>query len=242
MTEHTSEFFDGIFNANSGYVEEVFARYTSNPLSVGADWRAYFDGFQDGLSTTDKTTVQLTENTLSNSDLTFEFGAASLVEAYRKFGYLQARTNPLPIAIPECAALKLEPVGLSSADLERTTGAGSLLGLPGRQTLKSLLAILDKDFCGSVGAEIEHVANPTERQWLRAEFAAISRSVPGATRKQIYAELAKADALEKTIATQFIGKKRFSIEGADAQIPAIETVIDVCAQGGTQEFSIAMAH
>ena len=268
MTLNTSEFFNGIFSANSGYVDEVFARYQSNPESVSAEWRAYFEGFREGFgtaakiaehapglnevlgtlgnrggTTTTKTSSPAPEQFQSQTtDLSFQLKAAALVDAYRKFGFLQAHTNPLPVPVVKHASVSLSAVGLSESDLQNKTFAGTLVGLQAGISLAELVAALEQRFCGSVGAEIEHVANPEERTWLRDRFARIYEAVPAQTRKSIYTELAKADALEKTIHTKFIGKKRFSIEGADAQIPAIETVIDVCAAAGAQEFSLAMAH
>jgi 2-oxoglutarate dehydrogenase E1 component len=108
--------------------------------------------------------------------------------------------------------------------------------------LSQLITELETRFAGTVGAEIEHIDNTDERTWLRKEFSHIYNPVDSSIQKHLYTELARADALEKTIATKYIGKKRFSIEGADAQIPALESFLEESAKLGSQEFVVGMAH
>lgn len=254
-----SENFSAIFQANAAFVEEMFLKYRENPMSVSEGWRAYFEGFHEGFETAVKLrpeeahtngngnghAMPYTNGThaahVPADQLTFENRAAQLVHAYLTFGHLQANLNPLGIEPSAHAALAPETYGLSSADLARTTAAGVPVGID-PCSFGDLLAALTRRFCGTVGVEVQHIADPVERKFIYDGLSLVGNPADANTQLALYTELAKADALEKTIATKFIGKKRFSIEGADAQIPALETVFDVGSELGAQEFAVGMAH
>lgn len=242
---HNHKSFDSIYQLNSAYVEDMFSKYQSNPDSVSAEWRSYFSGFFDGCKHGGSQT------SASAQSISFEFAVAKLVLAYKHFGHLKAKLNPLLPEDPEAhvSTPELEELfnpssySLKKDDLSRQTSAGSLCGLSGSCSVEELIQILNSIFCSTVGVEFEHVSNVTEREWLYSEFFNLQKeSVSLQTQKQIYSELAEADALEKTIATKYIGKKRFSIEGADAQVVAAQSYMDELAQLGTQEFRIGIAH
>lgn len=259
-----SSSFSGIFQSNAGYVEEVFDKYVADPQSVSSEWRAYFEGFHEGFGLATKAlgssfesaqvggTPRMPADGSSHSlgagdasDVAFELGCASLVMAYKSYGHLQAKTDPLGFERPKPAALLPETHGLPGSTLTRTTRAGVLAGLAGQQeghTLHELIAALDALYCRTVGVEFDHVADPNERAWLHAQVPRFSLAPSAQTKRHLFTELAKADALEKTIGTKFIGKKRFSIEGADAQIVAIETLMDTSVQAGATEICLGMAH
>lgn len=252
MTEN----FSTIFQANAAFVEEMFLKYRENPMSVSEGWRAYFEGFHEGFETAVRLKPEehhmngnghghalshTAEIEMSADQALFELRCASLVQAFCTFGHLQANLNPLGIEPSAHPALALETYGFGANDLNRTTAAGSRFGLS-PCSLGHLLAQLTQKFCSTVGIEFEHIADVSEKNFLYASLAKLDETIDPETRLALYQELAKADALEKTIATKFIGKKRFSIEGADAQIPALETIFQVGAQLGVKEFPVAMAH
>jgi 2-oxoglutarate dehydrogenase E1 component len=247
-----NENFSTIFQANAAFVEEMFLKYRENPMSVSEGWRAYFEGFHEGFETAVRLKPEehngnghalstAAEHAASPDQMMFEQRCAELVQAYCSFGHLQANLNPLGIEPAAHPALSLENYGFTQTDLSRITAAGNRLGLAAC-SLGELLAELTRRFCSTVGVEFEHIANPTERKFLYNSLAALNQRVEPETRLALFTELAKADALEKTIATKFIGKKRFSIEGADTQIPALETVFQTGAALGAKEFPVAMAH
>lgn len=252
--------------ANLAYVEEMFLRYQANPNSVDAEWRGYFQGFHEGFDIAS----HLAENSSSlqdvlsrigstngngyaahataeysqgaqASDAAFESRVTELIVAYRRYGHLRAKLDPLGRPRRKFTGLELENFGLTQNDLTRDTHAGVAFGFSSNR-LSGLIAELESRFCGTVGVEFEHVTNPEERRWLYEKFYGIYNGVNNETRRSLYTELARADAVEKTIATKYIGKKRFSIEGADAQIPALESFMDKAAALGAKEFSLAMAH
>lgn len=243
-----SQNFENIYSLNAAYVEDMFSRFQSNSASVPAEWRAYFNGFFDGakIATGQGDRVH---------DIKFEMSVAKLVQNYKCCGHFHAHLNPLSDVngvlkrrVVSCETnqfdiFHLTSYGLTDNDLNRITHAGFIIGLNTPMMLSELVKTLEELFCGTVGIEIEHVSCSDEKEWLYNEFLNLKlQSIPLETQKKIYTELARADALEKTIATKYIGKKRFSIEGADAQIVAAESYIDALANLGTQEFRIGIAH
>lgn len=255
-----NENFSAIFQANAAFVEEMFLKYRENPMSVSEGWRAYFEGFHEGFETAVRLKPaethtnghvngngnghahsQAGEFYASQEQIAFEQKTAELVHAYCLFGHLQGNLNPLHKNTNSHAALELSSFGFSEQELFRETSAGSKLGLP-TMSLSALLDRLNELFCSTVAVEFEHIADPIERKFLYAAMPRLNETPDSVTRMELYKELVQADALEKTIATKFIGKKRFSIEGADAQITALETIFDVGAQLGAKEFPVAMAH
>ncbi len=251
-----NEYFGPPFSANVGYVEEMFARYQNAPGSVGPEWRAYFEGFHEGFGVAVQlggdavgqvsmghSTSQTTPSSQHSSvDLAFEMKVASLVQAYKANGHLAARLNPLHIERPKPVSLALASHGLAESDLQRSCSSASVHGLAENSSLAQVVAHFEGLYCSSVGAEIEHISNPAEREWLHKRIAEIHTLPDAQTRQSLFRSLAKADALEKSIAAKYIGKKRFSIEGADAQIAALETVLDRFAEKGTKGICIGMAH
>jgi 2-oxoglutarate dehydrogenase E1 component len=254
--------FNSVFQNNAGYIEELFAQYTANPNSVGNQWRAYFEGFQEGFGTastlakeaphyedllkkigsfSSQTTEQNPKETTPSS---FEFHTAAFVLAWRAHGHLKAATNPLDSKPKTLLGSVLDPknYGILPEDFGRQTHAGLLIGLSQPLSFQELMQHLEKKFAGPVGAEIDHIENHEERQWLFEEFLKIDLPVDKKTQTHIYTELAQADCLEKTLATKYIGKKRFSIEGAEAQYVALESFLEASAQLGMEECTVGIAH
>lgn len=218
--------FNSLFQINSGYAQQMYDLYKQDPNAVDRQWRAYFEGYKEELE---------------ELDVNFEFKVIQLVQSWKTYGHLQAKTNPLGISSAVYPMLFKETYGLLDQDLSRQTRAGFFAGFA-QMSLADLIQNLEFRFAGSVGAEIEHIQDPQERAWLYEEFSKIHTPISRESQLAIYHELAKADALEKTIATKYIGKKRFSIEGADAQIPACEAFFDECAELGVKECTVAIAH
>jgi 2-oxoglutarate dehydrogenase E1 component len=217
---------NSLFQINSGYAQQMYDLYKQDPNAVDRQWRAYFEGYKEELE---------------EIDATFEFKVVQFVQAWKSFGHLHAKTNPLGIEPKKNPILFKETYGLLNEDLGRQTRAGFLAGFDS-MPLADLIQQLENRFAGSVGAEIDHIQDLEERDWLYSEFAKINQPISKENQLAIYTELAKADALEKTIATKYIGKKRFSIEGADAQIPACESFLEESANLGVEECTVAIAH
>lgn len=248
------------FKANSSYAEEVFLKYKENPELVGSDWRNYFEGFQKGFELAVKLSdnvspledvlskiprgVDSNQSETSSLDREFEIKAHSLMQAYIDLGHLKAKINPLedkesPQASVE--ELSLEFHGLKENDLQKPTVACVSLGLA-PQALSTLIQTLEKTFCNKLGIETQHIENQEEKKWLLNSLMTPHEELSKELKLDIYKDLVNADALEKTIATKYLGKKRFSIEGSDSQILALESFMDAYSTLGSEEFNIAAAH
>ncbi len=261
----SQDIFSDIYQTNSGYVDEIFQRYQENPKSVGLEWQAFFSGFQVGFSTASSLSTQSDHylhlldalsqqkkiigqnqntqgNILSGAQIEFELRCAQLVVDWRAFGHLNAKVNPFSV-VQKDAHYHPEFVKgrFTSLELAQKTKAGMIANMP-EMTLNELIEALGKKYSGTVSAEFSHIEKQEEREWLYQEYESIFLPVDKDTQLKIYQELAKTDALEKTIATKYVGKKRFSIEGADAQITACNSFMDECAKLGAQECTVAIAH
>jgi 2-oxoglutarate dehydrogenase E1 component len=252
--------FNDIFQSNAGYVEDMYARYNQSPSLVTPEWRAYFAGFKGGFAACMETIVSTgvaatgyprastgagesqTQSAAGSPGLNTEVAVYQVTRAYQEYGHLKAKIDPLSETSPKTPPM-LVPAnyGLNSSDYAAMTAVGIHFGWA-PMTVGEYLNQLDALYCGPVGIETEHVVSEKERAWLESRMSRILTKPDAKTRAAMCTELGRADAFEKTIATKYLGQKRFSIEGADAQIAALESLIDHAATLGVREFCMAMAH
>ena len=179
-----------------------------------------------------------------SSEIAFELKCAQFVKAWMQFGHLFAETSPVEATMkPYRADIDLSPgaFGLNESDMNKVTQSSVTLGIP-PLPLSELITRVKELLSGTVGVEFAHLEAKEEQKWLVDNLNRLHVKPEKQVQEALFTELAKADALEKTIATKYVGKKRFSIEGADALVPAIESFIESSYQFGTREFDIALAH
>ena len=169
---------------------------------------------------------------------------AQLVNAYRVRGHLFAHVDPLdntPRVEPE---LDLANFGLSEADLDKTFSTAGMSGLPERATLRQIVAHLTETYCSSIGVEFTHVEEPEPRQWLqeRMESTRNHASLDRSELLRILTKLTEAEIFEQFIHKNYVGARRFSLEGAESVIPMIDLLIEAAGQHGIEELVIGMAH
>ncbi len=225
-----------IFETNPDLVDAAFQQYLQFPDSVPEEWRHWFDGFRSGFTSAEPFLPQQ-----SLGDGSIEGPTQRLTDAYKRYGHLRANTNPLGLNRKHVPILELDNHALKTTDLNKIVGPNIWLKLPA-QTLQERIESLERRFCGTASSEFEQVENPEEKAWLYEKAATFRDALSEPENEAIFRELAFADAFEKTLATKYVGKKRFSIEGADAQIPALETLLDKAAHAGVRECLIGMAH
>ncbi len=169
--------------------------------------------------------------------------ALMLVRAYRVRGHLEATLDPLGIEARESHA-DLDPAtyGFQKGDYDRPIRIGGVLGLD-HPTLREIVDVLRRTYCGSLGAEFMHIQGPDERAWLqqRLESAPRLRATPDVQR-EILRSLTAAEGFEKFLQVKYTGTKRFGLEGGEALIPAIEEILKVSAQAGVRDAVFGMAH
>lgn len=230
--------FSYVSNADGAVIEDLYRQFLKDPESVDFGWKKFFEGFEFARSN-----YQEGESAEIPEQVRKEFNVINLINGYRSRGHLFTKTNPVRERRKYSPTLDIENFGLSQADLETVFHAGSEIGL-GPAKLKDILVHLQQTYCQSIGAEFRYIRNPETVEWLQSKMES-SRNTPNFSiedKKQILESLNKAVAFENFLHTKFVGQKRFSLEGAEAMIPALHSIIDKGAQLGIEEFVIGMAH
>lgn len=234
--------------ASTAYFEDLYNQYLQYPDSVEPSWRAFFQGFDFGIESAPngevviEATPKKENNELPESVLN-EFRVVKLIEGYRTRGHLFTKTNPIRERRKHTPTLDLENFGLSKSDLNTTFNAGEVIGL-GPSTLKEIIAYLDKVYCNSIGIEYMYIRKPQEIQWIQ-ERLRVNANQPNFTsdqKKKIYRKLNEAVSFETFLHTKYVGQKRFSLEGGESLIPAIDNIIEQAAERGVEDFVMGMAH
>ncbi|MCM2275958.1 MAG: 2-oxoglutarate dehydrogenase E1 component [Candidatus Didemnitutus sp.] len=226
--------------ANAAIVDEYYQRWLAEPESVDASWRAFFQGFTlgaDGRTLAGGTAAAPGECIPKQSQVD------SLIYHYRAIGHVDAHLNPLAEKPAPSKRLALEAFGLSEADLETEFEVGHYLG-GGRMKLRDIVASLRETYCGSVGVEYVHIQDTEIRRWLqdRMEPARMKPKFTKAQKLRILRRLHKAELFEKFLHTKYVGQKRFSLEGGETIIAALDAIIDACPDHGVKEIVMGMAH
>ncbi|WP_374248190.1 2-oxoglutarate dehydrogenase E1 component [Thermomonas sp.] len=243
--------------ANGAYIEELYEQYLVAPDSVDGKWKQYFDGLKgreagdiphsaviDHIAVAGKLAARGLLATAGGSGDERERNVGRLITAYRSRGHLAARLDPLGMTPPDQTPdLELGFHHLGQADLGDEFSTGGVGGQP-RMKLRDLLARLQATYTGSIGAEFMHIFEADQRQWLyqRLEAAGGNYSLDADTRRRTLERLTAAEGLERYLHTKYVGQKRFSLEGGDALIPLMDTVIRDAGSAGVKDVIIGMAH
>ncbi|GAA4185463.1 2-oxoglutarate dehydrogenase E1 component [Sphingobacterium ginsenosidimutans] len=227
-------------NADSAYVDGLYQSYKQDPQSVDFGWQKFFEGFDFGQNaggTTSSVGEATPEHVLK------EINVLNMINGYRDRGHLFTHTNPVRERRKYYPGKELETFGLAEADMNTVFNAGVEVGL-GPATLKDIRQLVEDTYCRSIGAEFKYIRNPEKIKWLQDRMEA-DRNMPKFsldTKKRILNKLNDAVVFENFLGTKFLGQKRFSLEGAESLIPALDSVIEKGSEIGIQEFVIGMAH
>jgi 2-oxoglutarate dehydrogenase E1 component len=236
--------------ANIAVVEEQYQRWLDHPESVDASWRAFFQGFTlgaDGRALAGGTAASIapapTTGAGSESCIPKQSQVDSLIYHYRAIGHIDADINPLAGAPRTSPRLALAAFGLDESDLDRTFETGHYLG-GGQRKLRDIIASLRETYCGKVGVEYLHLQDTEVRRWLqdRIEPTKLKPSFNKQQKVRILRRVHKAELFEKFLHTKYVGQKRFSLEGGETIIAALDAVIDSCPELGVKEIVMGMAH
>ena len=225
-----------IANAHGNYIDELYQSYKSNPESVDSSWQKFFEGFEFSLQ-------KYGEDGIEASASPKELGVHNLIHAYRTRGHLESKTNPVRQRKDRKAILELSNFGLSEDDMNSEFDAGNELGI-GRTTLKEILAALKSIYTGTVGFEYMYIRQPEILNWFKtkSEKEALAFNPATEEKKRILSKLNEAVVFENFLHTKYLGQKRFSLEGGETTIPALDAAINHGADLGVEEFVIGMAH
>ncbi|MBP9083607.1 MAG: 2-oxoglutarate dehydrogenase E1 component, partial [Bacteroidia bacterium] len=224
-------------NADPSAIEALYNQYLTDPSSLDSGWRDFFKGFDFARSNYETTSGAVPENVLK------EFSVISLINGYRTRGHLFTKTNPVRERRKYYPTNDLENFGLSAADLDKVFVAGNEIGI-GPAKLSAIVAHLEQTYCESVGAEYKYIRSPEVITWLERKMEQV-RNTPVFSideKRRMLEKLNEALAFENFLHVKFAGQKRFSLEGAETLIPALDAVIESGAELGIKEFVIGMAH
>lgn len=227
-------------NSDSAYIDSLYQAYQADPESVDFGWQKFFEGFDFGHQYSDSgvgTQDSTPEHVLK------EINVLNMINGYRDRGHLFTETNPVRERRKYFPGKELETFGLSEADMNTVFNAGVEVGL-GPAKLSDIRQLIEDTYCRSIGAEFKYIRSPEKIKWLesRMESERNTPNFPLDTKKRILKKLNEAVVFENFLGTKFLGQKRFSLEGAESLIPALDSVINKGAQIGIQEFVLGMAH
>ncbi len=226
-----------ISNAHPQYIDNLYQDYLRDPQSIEQSWRHFFDGYRFALSNAPSGDGFVPETAQK------EISVFKLITAYRTRGHFFTKTNPVRNRRKYRPTLDIENFDLDEIDLDTVFQSGHLLGI-GAAPLKEIISFLQETYCSSIGAEYTFVRKPERVNWLqerieknrnRAEFSIEQK-------RRILHKLNQAVVFEDFLHTKYIGQKRFSLQGGESLIPALDAVVEKGAELGIEEFLIGMPH
>ena len=228
--------------AHTAYFAELYDQYLVDPEQVEPSWRAFFQGFEFGIEESEKENSKYKGVEIPESILK-EFKVVKLINAYRTRGHLFTKTNPVRDRRTYIPNLEIENFDLDKEDLEVVFNAGEIIGL-GPTTLANILIQLETIYCDSIGIEYMFIRTPERISWIQEKLN-INSNHPNFSKdqkKQILRKTIEAVTFEKFLHTKYVGQKRFSLEGGESLIPALDTLVERAATLGVKEFTLGMAH
>lgn len=230
---------DSLSYLNSGDVtaiENLYRQYLNDKSSVDSSWQQFFHGFEFARANY-QDSGEIPEKVQK------EFAVINLINGYRTRGHLFTRTNPVRERRKYSPTLDISNFGLRESDLDDIFQAGTQIGI-GAATLRTIIDHLEATYCRSIGAEFMFIREPQKLKWLQERMEK-SRNTPNYSveeKKAILRKLTQAVVFENFMHTKFVGQKRFSLEGCETLIPAMESLIRHGAKCGISDFVIGMAH
>jgi 2-oxoglutarate dehydrogenase E1 component len=236
--------FSYITNSHPAYIESLYQEFVQNPESVDPDLKKFFEGFDFAVSNASGAVVSSNGQITAAEQIDWmkEIKVYRLILGYRNKGHLIAKTNPIRQRKDRGANLDLSFFGLSEADLNTTYQAGNLIGL-GATTLKNILQHLNNCYASNVGIEFKYISDQKKIDWLTREMEQqFVQPLSLDKKKRVLEKLNQGVMFEKFLHTKYIGQKRFSLEGGETTIAALDAIINVAANHEVQEVVIGMAH
>jgi 2-oxoglutarate dehydrogenase E1 component len=249
--------FSYITSASPAFIESLYQDFVRDPASVDPEYRKFFEGFDFAIShgvtvpageaapgaapiAAPATTAGTAPE--GGADWKRELGAYRLILGYRNKGHLIADTNPIRKRKDRGANLDLAFFGLGESDMDKLFYAGNLVGL-GTASLRDILQHLNRCYAGHVGIEFKYISSQEKVDFLTREMEKeFLKPLALDQQKQILEKLNEGVMFEKFLHTKYIGQKRFSLEGGETTIAALDAMIDLAAESDVHEVVIGMAH
>lgn len=220
-------------NADGAVIEDYYQQYLNDPNSVEEGWKKFFEGFEFARKNYDTDVPEGFDK---------EFKVIDLINGYRSRGHLFTKTNPVRTRRQYAPDLAIENFGLEQADLETVFQAGNETGI-GPAKLKDIIAHLEETYCQSIGIEYTYIRKPEQVDWIKNKIELKNRlQLSTDDKKHVLKKLSQAVGFEQFLHKKFVGQKRFSLEGNEALIPALDAIVERGADIGIKEFIVGMAH
>ncbi|PKB42162.1 2-oxoglutarate dehydrogenase E1 component [Cellulophaga sp. RHA19] len=231
--------------AHTSFFATLYDKYLISPDSVEPSWRAFFQGFDFGQETAQE---EFSENgpaieAAMPQSLQKEFKVIKLIDGYRSRGHLFTKTNPVRERRKYTPTLELDNFGLSNEDLSTVFTAGEILGI-GAVSLDEIIKHLKSIYCDAIGVEYMYIRKPERVEWIQ-NWLNVNDNHPRFSadrKKHILKKLNQAVSFESFLHTKYVGQKRFSVEGNESLIPALDAVVERAAEMGVEQFVMGMAH
>ena len=230
--------------AHTAYFADLYDQYLKKPDSVEPSWRAFFQGYNFGAESygldgeiVEGVSTQIPEHVQK------EFQVIKLIDGYRSRGHLFTKTNPVRARRKYAPTLEIENFNLSESDLSTKFSAGEIIGL-GSTNLQNIIDHLERIYCDSIGVEYMYIRQPEEIDWIQNKLNINDNhsKFSAEEKKNILRKLNEAVSFETFLHTKYVGQKRFSLEGNESLIPALDAMIEKAADYGVKEFVMGMAH
>ncbi|MFT4522927.1 MAG: 2-oxoglutarate dehydrogenase E1 component [Bacteroidia bacterium] len=227
-------------NADVDSIDDLYLQYQENPTNVEEGWQRFFEGFDLAYSKTGSSST----TPAASEDMLKEINVLRLInEGYRTRGHFFTKTNPVRERRSYSPNLEIKNFGLVASDLDKTFNAGVELGI-GPATLRTIIDHLEATYCQSIGVEFMYIPDPERKEWLRNKMET-SKNQPSLSieeKREMLRKLNQAVVFEHFLHTKYVGQKRFSLEGLETLIPALDSVIELGSTMGIEEYVIGMAH
>lgn len=229
--------FSYLGNGDVNAIEGLYEQYRQDPESVDEGWKRFFQGFEFSRKNYEETGGEIPEN------FDKEFKVINLINDYRSRGHLFTKTNPVRQRRQYSPTLAPENYGLGKEDLDKTFQAGNEIGI-GPAKLSQIIEHLETTYCNSIGVEYMYIRDREISTWLREKMET-TRNIPDFdldSKKEILQKVTQSVMFENFLHKKFVGQKRFSLEGGESLIPALDVVLEHGSVLGLKEFVIGMAH
>ena len=238
--------------AHTSFFSELYDKYLVNPDSVEPSWRAFFQGFDFGLESSldeldideNRTTAIVNGNKSEMPEsLQKEFQVIRLIDGYRSRGHLFTETNPVRERRHYEPTLDIQNFGLEESDLATVFNAGDIIGI-GPCSLNEIIRHLQSIYCDAIGVEYMFIRKPEKVKWIQ-DWINVNDNHPNFDsdrKKHILKKLNHAISFETFLHTKYVGQKRFSLEGNESLIPALDVIVERAAEMGVKQFVMGMAH
>ena len=235
--------------AHTAFFADLYEQYLQNPDGVEPSWRSFFQGFDFAQTNygSQEIAQQITSGDFSCDHVAEktqkEFNVLRLIEGYRTRGHLFTKTNPVRDRRTYSPTLALENFDLSEADLTTVFDAAKIVNMP-PSTLADIIKHLERVYCQSIGVEYMYIREPKVLNWIknRLDINDNQPNFDAEQKKNILGKLNEAVSFETFLHAKYVGQKRFSLEGCESAIPALDALVEAAAERGVEQFVMGMAH